>query len=306
MNNLKLKEVLMGHTEDRIWYASWSSDGNYLATSGEDKVIRIWRIDNYECISTLEEGQNRTIRSCEWSPDNNLIASASFDGTVVVWESQNSSHSKWDIVASLEGHENEVKSVCWNRAGNLLATCGRDKRVWIWEKLEGFEFECLAMLDGHSQDVKFVIWHPNFEILFSTSYDNSVKLWKEDAGDWYCANTLEGHQSTVWNCCFNPSGDQMLTSSEDKSIKLWVLIEPSSGLEWNIIQNIRDVHDHPVYSVSWNFFCNYVISGGGDNKINLYLRDSNGINFVCDMKEAHESDINCLRYFKHILLSIII
>ena len=43
-----------------------------------------------------------------------------------------------------------------------------------------------------------------------------------------------------------------------------------------------------------------------DNKINLYVRDSNGINFVCDMKEAHESDINCLRYFKLILLSIII
>ena len=72
--------LLNGHTEDRVWHISWSYDGQYLASSGEDKVVRIWSFDNktsnsndsdlnMKCIATLEEAQSRTIRSCEWSPN---------------------------------------------------------------------------------------------------------------------------------------------------------------------------------------------------------------------------------------------
>jgi WD40 repeat protein len=146
--------LLVGHEEDtRVWHASWSNSGKFLATTGEDKVIHIWACgkqgwevaDKISCIATLEEGQTRTIRSCEWSPDDRMIASASFDGTVVVWEAQSSAMTHWDQIASLEGHENEVKSVSWSTDGRWLASCGRDKRVWMWEKLGGSEFECISM-----------------------------------------------------------------------------------------------------------------------------------------------------------------
>ena len=134
--------VLAGHQEDRVWHASWSHSGHFLASCGEDKTIRIWRLVKDESLSVfyvtvLEDAQTRTLRSCEWSPDDSMIASASFDGTVVIWECQNSSGNKWDQMASLEGHDNEVKSVSWSANGNWLATCGRDKKIWIWEKLRG-------------------------------------------------------------------------------------------------------------------------------------------------------------------------
>jgi len=76
--------LLHGHTEDRVWNLSWSPDGQYLASCGEDKIVRIWTFDNnisdnnnnnnndvfnMKCIATLEEAQSRTIRSCEWSPN---------------------------------------------------------------------------------------------------------------------------------------------------------------------------------------------------------------------------------------------
>jgi cytosolic iron-sulfur protein assembly protein CIAO1 len=85
-------------------------------------------------------------RSCAWSPDGKMIATASFDGTVVIWEAQNSSNSRWELVASLEGHENEVKCVCWSNDGKWIATCGRDKSVWIWENIGQGEFECVSSM----------------------------------------------------------------------------------------------------------------------------------------------------------------
>ena len=60
--------VLSGHTEERIWYASWSLNGQYLASCGEDRVIRVWTSQDWEkisqvcCVAILEEGQSRTIR----------------------------------------------------------------------------------------------------------------------------------------------------------------------------------------------------------------------------------------------------
>ncbi len=66
-----LEEIitLTGHKEDRIWHASWSKSGLYLATCGEDRSIRIWSSFNrlwdsasIKCIATLEDGQSRTLR----------------------------------------------------------------------------------------------------------------------------------------------------------------------------------------------------------------------------------------------------
>lgn len=183
-------------------HLSWSHDGMYLASCGEDKVIRIWSnindpgcwndAKNIVCISTLEEAQSRTIRSCEWSPDSRLIASASFDGIVIVWEAQNHSKINWDQVASLEGHDNEVKSVSWNYDGTLIATCGRDKKIWIWEKLEAGEYECISVLEGHTQDIKYIKFHHRMNVLFSCCYDDTIKVWLEDSDDWYCSQTLIG------------------------------------------------------------------------------------------------------------------
>jgi len=226
-NMLKLEHVFTGHEEDRVWSASWSPCGNFLASSGEDRVIRIWSIFSKICISTLEDGQSRTIRSCAWSPDGKLIASASFDGTIALWETQDSSFKKWDMVSSLEGHDNEVKCCSWNSDGRFLASSGRDKRVWIWEKVGTSEFECVAMLDGHSQDVKCVKWHPSLDILFSTSYDDSIKVWIEDGDDWYCKETLDGHASTVWSCCISADGNQLVTCSGDQDLIMWESSSPN-------------------------------------------------------------------------------
>jgi WD40 repeat protein len=137
-----------------------------MASCGGDKAIRVWgqsRLSGaWTCLATLDDGQQRTIRSLAWSPCARFIASVSFDATTAIWEhvavedeasGSGDGEMRWELAVQLEGHENEVKGVCWNPEGSLLATCGRDKSIWIWDvvDLAGSNFECLSVLQEHSQ-----------------------------------------------------------------------------------------------------------------------------------------------------------
>lgn len=304
---LDMLELLCSNTEceSRVWHCSWSKNG-YFATSGEDKMIRIWSVihenSSYSlsCIATLEEGQSRTIRSIEWSPDGRIIASASFDGTVVLWQTLGVGMKKWEQIASLEGHDSEVKSVGWSTDGSFLATCGRDKKVWVWERISDTEFECVGMLESHTQDVKFIKWHPTHRVLFSASYDDTIKVWVEDNDDWYCSQTLQGHSSTVWAISIDDTGTKMVSCSDDRSVILWESSSNNATSQWNQLAKINDVHSYPIYSCDWNKYSNYIVSGGGDNSIViLQYGVSDGLGQViveCRTEEAHDSDINCVRW----------
>ena len=311
MARLELEAKIGVGAGERVWHVAWAPGGRHLASCGEDKVLRVWQLEataqghgpaSLRCLATLEDAQTRTLRSCEWSPDGRLLACASFDGTVVVWEALSGGNlSRWEQVATLEGHENEVKSVAWSPDGRWLATCGRDKKVWVWERLshQGNEFECVSMLQGHTQDVKFIKWHPTESgVLFSASYDDSIKVWVSDdeggGGDeFYCTATLTGHASTVWGLAINPeSGGKeeeeemggrrsgsMVSCSADFCLILWHCDGPmraggsaAAGARgtWRAMHSLKGVHSaFPIYTLDWCPDSGLLLSGGGDNSIAL-------------------------------------
>lgn len=57
--------------DTRVWYASWSPDGNEILTCGADKAVKIWGKmgDAWVLKETLDGLHSKSIRSCEMSPD---------------------------------------------------------------------------------------------------------------------------------------------------------------------------------------------------------------------------------------------
>eukprot|EP00736_Rhodelphis_marinus_P003328 Rmarinus@m.14074 len=323
--SVEMREVacLTGHSAV-VWHCAWSPNGQYLATCGADRSVRIWGKEgqNWVCKSTIDSAHQRTVRETCWSPDGRRIATASFDATTSVWDI--SDRGDVEPIATLEGHENEVKGVSWSRSG-YIATCSRDKSVWIWEESEELmrgkaggelDFDCLAVLTNHTQDVKMVQWHPQENILASCSYDDTIRLWEEDEDEWVCTHTLKSHTSTVWSVTWSPNGSLIASAGDDLSVKLWApvaqgKVNPRTGkpaARWTNVCTNTGTHERTIYSIDWSGVNGYIATGAGDDAIRIFRAtaadrsvtggDGSEMSLECVHKHehAHASDVNCVAW----------
>ncbi|PAV61757.1 hypothetical protein WR25_15820 isoform B [Diploscapter pachys] len=254
----------------RIWCVAWHFSGDVLASSGEDKTIRIWkRTPNppyFECRSTVDDSHTRAIRCVAFSHSGNLLASASFDGATVVYALEDSDYTESN---KLEGHESEVKWVAFSPSDEFLATCGRDKSVWFWQvNHEDDDFEVVSVISRHTQDVKFVGWSPVEDLAVSCSYDGSLNFYQFDGDEWKTTQTIkEAHTGTIWSAAFDSSGKSLVSVGEDRHVKLWTRQSenPTSSEQWiRMASYAVDDTRWPLYTVGWNNLNGLIAVGGGD------------------------------------------
>lgn len=305
MATLECIAELTGHM-DRVWYVSWSPNGDYLVSCSGDKSIRVWSIDlespeNCMCQAILNDAHEKSIRRCAWHPNSDdLFACSSFDGAASVWA--RTTPTTWVCAATLESHESEVKGVAWSGDGEHIATSGRDKVACVWDCIDDGEirdFECNGVLRGHTQDVKVVTWNPIRPILYSGSYDTSIREWQNKGDDWVCTNVLEGHSSTVWDVTTDPTGERLASCSDDSSIIFWgKKFDPDTkqGV-WTADRTITGLHDgRPIYSIAWSL-TGLVATGAGDNTVSIYRENEETHEWSEIVREIHkDSDVNCVAW----------
>jgi WD40 repeat protein len=74
---------LDAHTED-VRALAFSPDATRLATSGQDRLIKLWHVSTAQELLTIK-WQQGTITGLAFSPDGQTLASASHDGSVRLW-----------------------------------------------------------------------------------------------------------------------------------------------------------------------------------------------------------------------------
>ena len=229
----RLLYSLEAHT-DRVSRATYSPDGEYIATASYDGTVRLWR-------PTARPHQRIVahrdwVRSAAFSPRNpRLLATASADGTAKIWDLSQPAPRH-----VLRGHERWVNSALFDPSGTRVVTAGMDGQAMVWDVERGSR---IAVLAGHSGWVRYATFSADGSQIVTASADGTARVWS--GPDFQTVHILRGHRGAVTSAEFSPDGQHVLTAGEDRTARLWQL---SDGRELSPLSDHSDWVRHAAYS----------------------------------------------------------
>lgn len=149
-----------------------SADGKWIATAGNDAVIRLWQSATGEAGPELR-GHAGAIHALSFSPDSARLASAGADGSVRLWKTAD---------GTLLGQTDlpqPATAVAWLLDGHELATAGADALIHRWQvpAETGQPMTPAGEITGHTMPVTCLTATPDGLQLLSGSEDGSVRQW---------------------------------------------------------------------------------------------------------------------------------
>lgn len=125
--NGELNRVFKGHF-DSIKTVAFRDD-EYFASSGKDKIIKIWHKKSDEALISFPH--TSIVNSICFSINGNRLVSGSEDSSVTVWEVNISDRTIKEFL-SFEGHTKTVNSVAYVRNDELVISGSKDGSIRIW------------------------------------------------------------------------------------------------------------------------------------------------------------------------------
>ncbi len=123
--SLRLAAAPLRHG-DGVASASFSSDGKWVATGGEDNVARIWRVADAQPV-TGPMRHNGMVISVLFSPDSRVLATGCSDGNIRLWDVE-----RGELLAPPIQFRAGAQPICFTPDGRKLFIYASYSKATIW------------------------------------------------------------------------------------------------------------------------------------------------------------------------------
>ncbi|KAH8147278.1 uncharacterized protein LAJ45_08756 [Morchella importuna] len=263
---------------------TYSPDGKYLITVGNNEVIRKYTVASDDEPATIEQSQDgktavvasddhfvvsaedgtvsifsmatntfikllvRTSlppRDLSISPDGLLVAVASDETVVKVVNLEDNQR-----VMNLRGQKNSAKHVAFHPSGNYLAVSGVDGTIYIYS-LSTEEPELVKKLDGiisalkeDSESSSKVAWHPDGRAFLAQTPTRELVV--VDRTNWEKHRVFaNGHNGDITDYAWSPNGAFLASAGTDGKLLIWESKTQTIISRWDY-KNILSLAWHPT------------------------------------------------------------
>uniref|UniRef100_A0A1A9W3Q6 WD_REPEATS_REGION domain-containing protein n=1 Tax=Glossina brevipalpis TaxID=37001 RepID=A0A1A9W3Q6_9MUSC len=202
-----------GHSSE-MTCISYSPDGQYIATGGEDSKVKLWNIKSGFCFVTFTEHASG-ITALQFSRSKKFLISSSLDGTVRAFDVTRYRNFRTFTSSRLV----QFSCVAIDYSDELIvAGCQDVFEIYLWSVKLG---TLLEIVSGHEAPISSLAFAPvpTSSTLVSGSWDKTIKIWN-------CLETKSEHETIsllhdVTCVCFNPNGEQVAVATLNASITVF-------------------------------------------------------------------------------------
>lgn len=151
-----------------------SPDGKLLASSGTDRLIRLWNIETKDIRMEIP-GHVDWVYGLVFTASGSHLISASADRTIRIWDT-----AYGRSVAILTGPSDQVFGVAISPDGRYLASASGDTYVRLWDISPQGSYEVMTL--DHEDDVKDVLVSPDGKLIASAGLNGVINLWDASTG----------------------------------------------------------------------------------------------------------------------------
>jgi WD40 repeat protein len=198
-----------------------SPDGERLAASGADGIVRIWDVGSGEELLVLPKHPAPLTCVC-FSPDGSRLATNFGRGTFNVWDARTG-----QLLVSLPQQAPVYAAVCFSPDNRTVVTACLGTAVRFWDAATGEVTRVLPDASPKSA-ATFLSFSPDGQLLAVVEGGGPVRVRDVDSGEELSALPRPPNAGPLVGLCFSPDGRRLATTWQRGAVRL---SDPLSGRE---------------------------------------------------------------------------